>query len=93
MNVLYEEEKNRAAAYEGEHLIGMCHTRQKDGVWTITHTGVDYIYTGRGIASDLVQCIADKAREEGATVRSECSYATHWFSKHSEYSDIYQEET
>lgn len=88
IKIVYEEDYNRAAAYDGEHLIGMCHARQKDGIWTITHTGVDSIYTGRGIASQLVQCVADAARERGAKIQSECSYATHWFDTHKEYQDL-----
>lgn len=91
IKIVYEEDLNRAAAYDGEHLIGMCHTRQRDGIWTITHTGVDSIYTGRGIASQLVQCVADAAREHGAKIQSECSYATHWFSTHNEYQDLLME--
>lgn len=90
IKIVYEEEKNRAAAYDDDHLIGMCHTRQENGIWTITHTGVDSIYTGRGIASQLVQCVADAARERGAKIQSECSYATHWFSKHEDYQDLLQ---
>ncbi len=88
ITIVFEEEKNRAAAYDGDHLIGMCHTKQANGVWTITHTGVDSIYTGQGIASDLVRCIADAAKESGATIRSSCSYADYWFGKHPDYADL-----
>ena len=88
IQVVYEEEKNRSADYDGDHLIGMCHTRQNDGVWTITHTGVDSIYTGKGIAAQLVQCVADAARENGAKIVSRCSYATHWFDTHTDYTDL-----
>lgn len=91
IKIVYEEDMHRSAAYDDDHLIGMCHARQRDGVWTITHTGVDSIYTGKGIASQLVQCLADAAREQGAVIKSECSYATNWFSKHEDYQDLLQE--
>ncbi|MBQ9066201.1 MAG: N-acetyltransferase [Clostridia bacterium] len=89
IKVGYEPELHRSAAYDDTlNLIGMCHARQKDGVWTISHTGVDSIFAGQGIAGQLVQCLADAAREAGAKIESNCSYATHWFETHEEYQDL-----
>lgn len=60
----------------------------KDGVMTITHTGVPNAMRGRGIAGMLVQTALTTARAEGWKVVPACSYAATWMERHTEFADL-----
>ncbi|MBO9663978.1 GNAT family N-acetyltransferase [Dokdonella sp.] len=62
--------------------------RLRDGVLTITHTGVPDAVGGRGIAATLTRTAFDAARREGWRVVPACSYAAVWLAKHPEYADL-----
>lgn len=61
--------------------------RQRDGVMTITHTGVPDAVGGRGIAAALTRAAFETARREGWRVVPACSYAAAWLARHPEYAD------
>ena len=50
IEVVYEKDKRRSAAYDGEKLIGECDCRESGLVWTAYHTEVAPAYGGQGIA-------------------------------------------
>ncbi|WP_241988044.1 GNAT family N-acetyltransferase [Dokdonella fugitiva] len=60
----------------------------RDGVMTITHTGVPSQVGGRGIAAALMTEAFDTARREGWRVVPACSYAAVWIQRHPEYADL-----
>lgn len=60
----------------------------RDGVMTITHTGVPSEVGGRGIASELVRAAFEAARSEGWKVVPACSYAQVWIGRHPDYSAL-----
>lgn len=62
--------------------------RLRDGVMTITHTGVPEAVGGRGIAAALVREALDTARGEGWRVVPACSYAAAWIAHHPDYVDL-----
>lgn len=62
--------------------------RLADGVMTITHTGVPPSLRGHGVAADLTRFALDTARKHEWKVVPVCSYAQHFVSTHSEYSDL-----
>ncbi len=82
IRIVYEESEKKAAAYDGDDKIGECSCIEKDGCRHIVHTEVDPAYGGRGIASQLVQCLAEEAEKRGVPVVPVCSYAARWFEKH-----------
>ena len=41
MNIIWEAEARRSAAYDGEKRIGVAEIEEEDGRWVITHTEVD----------------------------------------------------
>ena len=75
IQIQFEQEKQRAAAYDGAALIGRCEVQVSDTTWTITHTEVEPSYGGQGIARKLVLCVAEQAEKEDAKVIPVCSYA------------------
>lgn len=75
IQIQFEQEKQRAAAYDSATLIGRCEVQMSDTTWTITHTEVDPSYGGQGIARKLVLCVAEQAEKVDVKVIPACSYA------------------
>ena len=88
IEVVYENDKCRSAAYDGEKLIGECDCRENGLVWTAYHTEVDPAYGGQGIAGRLVAAVAQAARERGAKIVPQCSYVRRLFESKPEYADV-----
>ena len=60
----------------------------RDGVMTITHTGVPEAIGGRGVAAELTRVALDTARANGWKVMPACSYAAAFMRRHPEYTDL-----
>lgn len=75
IQIRFEKDKQRAAAYDGDALVGFCEVQVVDGEWTIPHTEVDSAYGGQGIARKLVLCAAEQAERVGVKVIPVCPYA------------------
>ena len=71
----FEPENRRSVAVDDGHVIGLCEYKVQDGKWYITHTEVDPVYGGRGIARQLVLMVAEEARKAQCDVVPICSYA------------------
>lgn len=57
----------------------------------IDHTFVDNSLRGQGIASKLMQAVANQVRSQAKYLYCTCPYAVQWFEKHPEYKDIYRQ--
>lgn len=88
VSVVFEENANRSAAYDGENQIGECDFTVSAGTWTITHTGVRPEYGGRGIARHLVEKVIEEARKRKARILPLCSYARNMMESSGEYGDV-----
>ncbi|CDZ75362.1 putative uncharacterized protein [Peptoniphilus sp. ING2-D1G] len=88
INIVYEENKDRAAAYDGDKLVGQCTYSKSDNNWIVEHTLVDPEYGGQGIAAMLVKEVVDRAREKGVKIVPVCSYVQREFEKKEEYKDL-----
>lgn len=88
IDVRYEQERHRAAVYDGGKEIGECTFSVNDGVWTIDHTGVDGAYQGQGIARQLVDRVASAARQADVKLNATCSYARNVLERSTEYADL-----
>ena len=91
IEIRYEKEQKRAAAYDGDRQIGECEYLAFGDVWNVVHTGVDPAYGGKGIAGDLVQCVVDAARAEQKKIIPTCSYVQKLFDKRADYRDLLAE--
>ncbi|MBP8967942.1 MAG: GNAT family N-acetyltransferase [Lachnospiraceae bacterium] len=76
VNVVFEPERCRSAAYDGDKLIGECDYQESESGWCIYHTEVDPAYGGKGIAKRLVYSILEAAERKGVSIVSTCSYAS-----------------
>ena len=75
IEIRFEKDLNRSAAYDGDKVIGLCEYEIADGKWVITHTETDPAYGGRGIAKKLVLCVKEAADAADVIVIPICSYA------------------
>lgn len=88
INVVFEPELNRSAAYIDGNHVGECEFTVDGSVWSITHTGVDPAYGGRGIAKMLVLMVIEEARKQQVRIDPVCSYARRMTEGKEEFSDV-----
>ena len=88
MNIVWEAETRRSAAYDGEKRIGVAEIEDEGGRWVITHTEVDPAYGGQGIARRLIEEVIAAARRDGAKIVPLCSYADKMMQGKAAYADV-----
>ena len=88
MNIVWEAETRRSAAYDGEKCVGFAEIEDEDGRRVITHTEVDPAYGGQGIARRLIEEVIAAARRDGAKIVPLCSYAAKMMRRTDEYADV-----
>ena len=88
MNIVWEAETRRSAAYDGEKRIGVAEIEEEGGRWVITHTEVDPAYGGQGIARHLIEEVIAAARRDGAKIVPLCSYAAKMMRRTDECADV-----
>lgn len=88
ITVTFEPELNRAAAYIDGNHVGECEFTVEDNIWSITHTGVNPAYGGRGIAKMLVLKVIEEARKGQVRIIPVCSYAKRMMEDKEEFSDV-----
>ena len=88
MQIRYEAEHCRSAAYDGERRVGVAEFDAQDGRWVITHTEVDPAYGGQGIARKLIEALIEAARHDGAKIVPVCSYAEKMMHGQEAYADV-----
>ena len=88
MQIVFEAEQPRSAAYDKEKLVGVAEIEDTHGCWVITHTEVDPAYGGQGIARRLIEEIIAEARRAGKKIVPLCSYADKMMTGKEEYRDV-----
>lgn len=89
MRIVFEKNRNRAALYdEKDNLAGESTFSPSDDKWIIDHTYVNENLRGNGYASQLIEMIVQKARNENMKIIPLCPYAKKEFEKKPEYSDV-----
>jgi predicted GNAT family acetyltransferase len=88
IEIKFEPDNNRAAAYDDGNEIGECVFSPSDTIWIISHTSVDDGYGGKGIAADLVDKVVQEARNKGVKIIPLCPFAKKQFEKKPEYQDV-----
>ena len=93
MQIVFEPEHFRSAAYDGEQRVGVAEFDAQDERWVITHTEVDPAYGGQGIARKLIEALIEAARSSGAKIVPVCSYAEKMMSGKAAYRDVLADAT
>ena len=88
ISIVFEEELDRAAAYDRGKLIGECEFSPSEKMWIISHTGVREAYEGKGIARMLVLKVIEAARAKGLKICPLCPYAKKMMGGKEEFKDV-----
>lgn len=88
IKIVFETDKNRAAAYDGDKNIGECTFSPSEKIWIIDHTEVGKEYGGQGIAKRLIEEVVKNAREKGVKIEPICSFAVKEFEEKPDYADV-----
>ena len=88
MQIVFEPEHFRSAAYDGETRVGVAEIEDTRGCWVITHTEVDPAYGGQGIARRLIEEIIHAARRQGKKIIPVCSYAEKLMTRNDAYRNV-----
>ncbi|UJF25064.1 N-acetyltransferase [Suttonella sp. R2A3] len=72
----------------GENLAKITFRPQGDGVIVADHTFVDPSLRGQGVAGQLLDALADYAREENLKIQAQCSYVVSAFQRYDRYDDV-----
>ena len=76
-------------AFDGQERMGyMSYTWDNDEQMAIEHTVVDSAFSGRGVASALLDEAVCYAREHHKKIRAVCSFVVAKFQKSSAYDDV-----
>jgi predicted GNAT family acetyltransferase len=75
---------------DGE-LAGFTEYHVHGGVMAFIHTEIDPAFSGRGLASQLIQWALDDARRQGVTVQPFCTFVRKFISEHDDYLDLVRE--
>lgn len=71
-----------------EGHVAFADYRRQGGRLAIDHVETPVALRGGGVASQVMQGVAEAARREGLKVLPICSYAVAWFRRHPEQSDL-----
>ncbi|WP_300345006.1 GNAT family N-acetyltransferase [Fusobacterium sp.] len=88
IDIKFEFENKRAAAYDNKKLIGESTISPSEKFWIIDHTEVDENYGGKGIAKKLIEIIVNEAKKRDLKILPLCPYAKKEFEKNKEYQEI-----
>lgn len=75
IQIIFDKKNNKSIAYDKNTEIGECSFIETEDYWNITHTKVNNLYQGQGIARRLVESVIENAKNYNKTVVAECSYA------------------
>ncbi|HHU02174.1 MAG TPA: N-acetyltransferase [Christensenellaceae bacterium] len=88
MNIVFEENNKRVAAYDGEKLIGESKYNEFNNIWAANHTFVEPEYKGKGIAKQMLVALVEAARQKGKKIRPICPFIKSQFEKNEQWSDV-----
>lgn len=80
-------ERSRYELVTGDGIV-FANYRRDEGHVLLTHVEAPVHLRGKGLASQLLQDIANAARDNGQKITPGCSYAAHWFRRHRDFSDV-----
>ncbi|MBM7616657.1 putative GNAT family acetyltransferase [Weissella uvarum] len=75
---------------DNDQLVGEIRYTQtdKNHTWPVTHTFVNPAYRGQGIAEQLLDALANLARENEVLLEPVCPYVKQAFMRQSKYADV-----
>ena len=81
-------ERSRYSLLDDGTEIGFAAYRDSGGARDFHHTEVDDAYTGRGLATRLIEFAVADARANGLRIIGSCPMVAHWLGKHPELDEF-----
>lgn len=81
-------DKHRFEILTDGQLAGFTVYRAAGDRYTFVHTEIDDAFSGRGLASVLIQRTLDEMRARGLAVLPQCPFVRRYISRHQEYLDL-----
>lgn len=91
MDFLYEDNRIYVENDHGKMIVEATFPKIEKGVVNIDHTFVDPSLRGRGIASELMHEVYRYVKKRGFKAVHTCPYATVWFKRNPDKTDIISE--
>ncbi len=89
MRIEHDQDGGRFVAYNDDGEMGEIAYANREGDLWATHTHVDNRYRGHGVASALLDALADHAREGGRKIVPICSFVAGEFERDPrKYADV-----
>ncbi|MCD8351929.1 MAG: N-acetyltransferase [Planctomycetaceae bacterium] len=89
MRIEHDQDGGRFVAYGDDGQMGEIAYEQREGDLWATHTYVDNRYRGHGVASGLLDALAEYARQEGKKIVAICSFVAGEFERDPhKYADV-----
>lgn len=88
MDIRYEPQNKRTAAYQDGRLVGECTYTEDAGLWVLDHTYVDESMRGKQLGAALVRELIEAARDVQVKVRPVCPFVQKEFERHQAYQDL-----
>lgn len=80
--------EDRIELIQEDKVVGKIEFIIEENELTITHTIVNPLFRGQGIAKILMEKAIEMAKEKGLKIIPVCSYATSYFEKNPEYKEL-----
>ncbi len=88
MDFIYEANRIYAEDESGKLLAEITFPAIDEKTVNMNHTFVDDSLRGQGVAGKLMTAAVETLRAQGKKVSPTCSYAVHWFEKHTDQQDL-----
>lgn len=89
MNWNFENGRIYSVDEKGELMAETTYVLKENKEVDIDHTYVNPVLRGQGVASKMMEVVAEYLREKGLKATASCSYANNWLQKNKDkYSDI-----
>lgn len=86
METIIKEDK--IELIQEDKVVGKIEFVKDNNELTITHTLVNPLFRGQGIAKILMEKVIELSKEKGLKIIPVCSYAVSYFEKNKEYKEL-----
>lgn len=86
METIIKEDK--IELIQEDKVVGKIEFVKDNNELTITHTIVNPLFRGQGIAKVLMEKVIELSKEKGLKIIPVCSYAVSYFEKNPEYKEL-----
>jgi predicted GNAT family acetyltransferase len=88
LEVVRDDERSRYEGYLGGELTTVIDFDRQGDLLTVTHTGTEPRWRGRGLAAETTRLALEDVRTAGLRVVPVCPFTADYFDQHPEVADL-----